>query len=251
MIKPEETLENYEQKLLNSILKAENNKFDFSSSKPLDILKNIFGHNGFKPQQLEIITRILNREGNTLGIMPTGGGKSVCFQIPALIRENLTIVVSPLIALMKDQIDNLTKKGFILLFCKFFDFGEYQRKDYRLSRKEKSKIIVPCPRKLKIRKNSRSAKKLDIGLFVIDEAHCISTWGHNFRPDYLRIPEIIEELNNPQILALTATATKDVEKDIQKQFKTQCKVFKASFDRPNLYIDVLQLEKMLKRVILS
>src|SRR3989339_2023777 len=116
MIEQEETLENYEQKLLNLVLKAGNNKFDFSSSKPPDILKNIFGHNGFKPQQLEIITRILNREGNTLGIMPTGGGKSICFQIPALIQENLTIVVSPLIALMKDQIDSLNAKNIPLAF---------------------------------------------------------------------------------------------------------------------------------------
>ena len=248
MIKPEETLENYEQKLLNSILKAENNKFDFSSSKPLDILKNIFGHNGFKPQQLEIITRILNREGNTLGIMPTGGGKSVCFQIPALIRENLTIVVSPLIALMKDQIDNLTKKGIYTAFFVNSSISENTKeKIIDLVEKKKVKLLYLAPESLKSERILEVLKKLDIGLFVIDEAHCISTWGHNFRPDYLRIPEIIEELNNPQILALTATATKDVEKDIQKQFKTQCKVFKASFDRPNLYIDVLQLEKNVKK----
>lgn len=97
MAEQKETPENYEQKLL-------------------DMLKNVFGHNEFKPQQLEIITRILNREGNAIGVMPTGGGKSVCFQIPALIRENLTVVVTPLIALMKDQIDNLAKKGIYTAF---------------------------------------------------------------------------------------------------------------------------------------
>jgi len=248
MAEQEKTLENYEQKLLNLALKAENNKFDFSSSKPLDILKNIFGHNGFKPQQLEIITRILNREGNTLGIMPTGGGKSVCFQIPALIRENLTVVISPLIALMKDQIDNLTKKDIYTAFFVNSSISEdTKEKILELVEKKKVKLLYLAPESLKSERILDVLKKLDIGLFVIDEAHCISTWGHNFRPDYLRLPEIIEELNHPQILALTATATKEVEEDIQKQLKTKCKVFKASFDRPNLYMDVIPLEKNVKK----
>ena len=248
MTEQEETLKNYEQKLLDLALKAENNKFDFSSSKPLDILKNIFGHNGFKPQQLEIITRILNREGNTLGIMPTGGGKSVCFQIPALIRENLTVVVSPLIALMKDQIDNLAKKEIYTAFFVNSSISESTKERILyLVENKKVRLLYLAPESLKSERILEVLKKLDIGLFVIDEAHCISTWGHNFRPDYLRLPEIIEELNHPQILALTATATKEVEEDIQKQLKTQCKVFKASFDRPNLYIDVVSLGKNVKK----
>src|SRR3989339_819871 len=248
MIEQEETLENYEQKLLNLALKAENNKFDFSSSKPLDILKNIFGHNGFKPQQLEIITRILNREGSTLGIMPTGGGKSVCFQIPALIRENLTVVVSPLIALMKDQIDNLVKRGIYTAFFVNSSISENTKERILyLVENKKVNLLYLAPESLKSERILEVLKKLNIGLFVIDEAHCISTWGHNFRPDYLRLPEIIEELNHPQVLALTATATKEVEEDVQKQLKTQCKVFKASFDRPNLYIDVVSLGKNVKK----
>lgn len=248
MTEQEETLENYEQKLLNLASKAENNKFDFSSSKPIDILKEVFDHNGFKPQQLEIITRILNREGNTLGIMPTGGGKSVCFQIPALIRENLTVVVSPLIALMKDQIDNLAKKEVYTAFFVNSSISENTKeKILDLVEKKKVKLLYLAPESLKSERILEVLKKLDIGLFVIDEAHCISTWGHNFRPDYLRLPEIIEELNHPQLLALTATATKEVEDDIQKQLKTQCNVFKASFDRPNLYIDVIPLGKNVKK----
>ncbi|MBU1644030.1 MAG: DEAD/DEAH box helicase [Nanoarchaeota archaeon] len=107
----EENLENYEEKLLNLVLSAENGNHDYSKLLPLEVLRDIFGHNGFKPQQQEIISRILNKEGHSLGIMSTGGGKSLCFQIPALIQKNLTIVVSPLIALMKDQMDNLLKKG--------------------------------------------------------------------------------------------------------------------------------------------
>lgn len=248
MVEQEETLENYEQKLLNLILKAENNTLDFSSSKPLDILKEVFGHNGFKPQQLEIITRILNKEGNTLGIMPTGGGKSVCFQIPALTQENLTIVISPLIALMKDQIDNLTKKNIYTAFFVNSSISEdTKEKILDLVEKKKVKLLYLAPESLKSERILEVLKKLDIGLFVIDEAHCISTWGHNFRPDYLKLPDIIEELNHPKILALTATATREVEEDIQKQLKTKCKVFKASFDRPNLYMDVIPLEKNVKK----
>src|SRR3989338_8179211 len=180
--------------------------------------------------------------------MPTGGGKSVCFQIPALIRENLTVVVSPLIALMKDQIDNLVKKEIYTAFFVNSSISENTKERILgLVENKKVRLLYLAPESLKSERILDVLKKLDIGLFVIDEAHCISTWGHNFRPDYLRLPEIIEELNHPQILALTATATKEVEEDIQKQLKTKCEVFKASFDRPNLYIDVIPLGKNVKK----
>jgi len=248
MAEQEETLEDYEKKILDLALKAENGNFDFSHLSPLDVLKEIFGHNEFKPQQFEIIKRVLNKQGNTLGIMPTGGGKSLCFHIPSLIQKNLTVVVSPLIALMKDQMDNLNKKEIHTAF--FVNSSISDRTKERileLVEKKKVKLLYLAPESLKSERVLEVLKKLDIDLFVIDEAHCISTWGHNFRPDYLRLPEIIEELNNPQILALTATATKEVEEDIQKQLKTKCKVFKASFDRPNLYIDIIPLEKNIKK----
>src|SRR3989344_1238206 len=209
MTEQEETLENYEQKILDLAIKAENGNFDFAHLNPHEVLKEVFDHNGFKPQQSEIITRILNREGNTLGIMPTGGGKSVCFQIPALIQENLTVVVSPLIALMKDQIDNLVKKEVYTAFFVNSSISENTKeKILYLLENKKVKLLYLAPESLKSERILEVLKKLDIGLFVIDEAHCISTWGHNFRPDYLRLPEIIEELNHPQILALTATAKK-------------------------------------------
>tara|TARA_Y100000310_G_scaffold155236_1_gene154716 strand:+ start:957 stop:3401 length:2445 start_codon:yes stop_codon:yes gene_type:complete len=248
MAEQEETLEDYEKKILDLALKAENGNFDFSHLSPLDVLKEVFGHNGFKPQQFEIIKRILNKQGNTLGIMPTGGGKSLCFHIPSLIQKNLTIVVSPLIALMKDQMDNLNKKKIHTAF--FVNSSISDRTKERileLVEKKNVKLLYLAPESLKSERILEVLKKLDIDLFVIDEAHCISTWGHNFRPDYLRLPEIIEELNHPQILALTATATKEVEEDIQKQLRTKCKVFKASFDRPNLYIDIIPLEKNIKK----
>src|SRR3989344_8526247 len=242
MMEQEENFEEYEKNLLDLATKAENDNFDFSYLSPIEILKEVFGYNGFKPQQFEIIKRILNKQGNTLGIMPTGGGKSLCFHIPSLIQKNLTVVVSPLIALMKDQMDNLNKKDIHAAF--FVNSSISDRAKERILElvgKNKVKLLYVAPESLKSERVLEVLKKLDIDLFVIDEAHCISTWGHNFRPDYLRLPEIIEELNHPQILALTATATKEVEEDIQKQLKTQCKVFKASFDRPNLYIDVVSL----------
>jgi len=224
------------------------NDKDFSNFTPHDVLRNVFQFNEFKPQQIEVITRILNNEGNTLGIMPTGGGKTLCFQIPALIQSNLTIVVSPLIALMKDQIDNLVKRDIHSAF--------YINSSLKNSKKEeilnlveagKVKLLYMAPESLKSEKILQSLKKTTIDLFVIDEAHCISTWGHDFRPDYLILTSIIKKLNAKQILALTATATKEVEEDIQKQLQTKCEIFKSSFDRPNLYIDVITLADDVKK----
>lgn len=224
------------------------NDKDFSNFTPHDVLRNVFQFNEFKPQQIEVITRILNNEGNTLGIMPTGGGKTLCFQIPALIQSNLTIVVSPLIALMKDQIDNLVKRDIHSAFY-INSSLENSKKEEILSLVEagKVKLLYMAPESLKSEKILQSLKKTTIDLFVIDEAHCISTWGHNFRPDYLILPSIIKKLNAIQILALTATATKEVEEDIQKQLQINCKIFKSSFDRPNLYMDVITLADDVKK----
>ena len=247
-MKQEENFEDYEKKLLDLATKAENGNFDFSHLSPLDVLKEVFGHGGFKPQQFEIIKRILNRQGDTLGIMPTGGGKSLCFHIPSLIQKNLTVVVSPLIALMKDQMDNLNKRDIHTAFFVNSSISDRVKdRILELVEKKNVKLLYLAPESLKSERVLEVLKRLDIDLFVIDEAHCISTWGHNFRPDYLRLPEIIEELNHPQILALTATATREVEEDIQKKLKTNCEVFKASFDRPNLYLDILPLEKNAKK----
>ena len=217
-------------------------------SNPSDVLRNVFNFNEFKPQQIEIITRILNNEGGTLGIMPTGGGKTLCFQIPALIQSNLTIVVSPLIALMKDQVDNLEKEGIDSAFFINSSLNDdVKERILNLVENGDVKILYIAPESLKSYKILEILKKSSIDLFVIDEAHCISTWGHDFRPDYLTLPKIIKKLNNPQILALTATATKEVEEDIQQQLKTKCKVFKSSFNRPNLYIEAIQLADNVKK----
>ena len=248
MTEDKKSIGEYEKKLLELASKAENGNHDFSKLSPLEVLKDIFSHNGFKPQQQEIITRILDKGGHSLGIMPTGGGKSLCFQIPALIQKNLTVVISPLIALMKDQIDNLVKKGTNTAF--FVNSSITERTKERiigLVENNKVKLLYLAPESLKSDRILDVLKKVEIDLFVIDEAHCISTWGHNFRPDYLRLPEMIQELGSPQILALTATATKEVEDDIQKQLKIKCKVFKSSFDRPNLFIAIVPLEPKVKK----
>ena len=236
------SVEDYEKKLLDLIDKAENENHDYSHLTPQEILTSHFGYNGFKPNQLEIMNRILRKEGNTLGIMPTGGGKSLCFQIPALILPNLTVIISPLIALMKDQIDNLTKKKIYSSFFINSSISESTKeKIFDLVKRKKVKLLYIAPESLKSEKILNILSEAKIGLFVIDEAHCISTWGHDFRPDYLKLSEIIKKLNEPPILALTATATKEVEDDIQKQLGIKCKIFKSSFDRPLLYINVTPL----------
>jgi len=241
-------LETYEINVHELFSKTKNIDLDFSKLTPHQILKEFFGYNGFKPQQFEIITRILNKEGNTLGIMPTGGGKSLCFQIPALIQKNLTIVVSPLIALMKDQIDSLNAKNIPLAFFINSTLSkETKEQILKLISEQKIKLLYLAPESLKSELVLEALKKAKIDLFVVDEAHCISTWGHNFRPDYLKLPEILEKLDYPQVLALTATATKEVEEDIKTQLKINYASFKSSFDRPNLYLDIIKLEPNIKK----
>ncbi len=227
---------------------ASNPEIDFSQYSPQQLLTTLYGHQGFKPQQQDIITRVLNREGPTLGIMPTGGGKSLCFQIPALLQENLTVVVSPLIALMKDQIDALTKKEIKVARFVNSSLSEQDKEEILdLVVQKKIKLLYLSPEGLKSERILEVLKQIKIDLLVIDEAHCISTWGHNFRPDYLRLPTVMKEFGNPQILALTATATIEVEKDIQQQLGITCQVFKASFDRPNLYLEVVPLAENVKK----
>ncbi len=224
------------------IAMAKESQSDFSTTTPQEILKNIFGFNGFKPNQEEIITRILKKEGDTLAVMPTGGGKSLCFQIPALLLTGLTLVVSPLIALMKDQIDSLHKKGiYSAFFINSLLPDDVKETVFELLLEKKIKLLYISPESLKSEKILQVLKEAKVNLFVIDEAHCISSWGHDFRPDYLNLSGILDQLGNPLVLALTATATKEVMEDIQKQLRIQCKVFKSSFDRPLLYLHITQL----------
>ena len=207
-----------------------------------DLLKNVFGFDQFKGNQKAIIKSIL-AGNNTFVLMPTGGGKSLCYQLPALISEGTTIVVSPLIALMKNQVDMIRNFG--------ADTGIAHVMNSSLSKAElmqvredlvskKTKLLYVAPESLTKEETLEFLRGLDIAFFAIDEAHCISEWGHDFRPEYRRLRPIINAINPKlPIIALTATATVKVQQDIMKNLEiTNAKVFKSSFDRPNLYYEV-------------
>ncbi len=211
--------------------------------KPLkDILKEFFGFSSFKGQQEVIIENLLNGNDSFV-IMPTGGGKSLCYQLPALISEGTAIIVSPLIALMKNQVDAIRNFG--------SEDGIAHVLNSSLSRQEmdgvkadlisgKTKLLYVAPESLTKEDNVDLFKELTISFFAIDEAHCISEWGHDFRPEYRRLRPIIEIISeNVPIIALTATATPKVQHDIQKNLNMLgAEVFKSSFNRANLYYEV-------------
>jgi ATP-dependent DNA helicase RecQ len=204
------------------------------SKKPLDILKDVWGHQQFRPAQESIIDSVLSGK-DTLALLPTGGGKSICFQVPALCLEGICLVVSPLIALMKDQVENLRQKGIkaaaiysgmsldeIDLVIDNCLYGDY-------------KFLYLSPERLLSEKMMTRIARMKVSLIAIDEAHCISQWGYDFRPPYLEIFKIRESHPKAPILALTATATPEVQSDIMKrlEFKTE-NLFKVSFTRKNL-----------------
>ena len=233
-------LNDFEKKIIEQVEHANINDIDFSECSPLNVAQKVFGFNGFKENgQEKIIEFILHKKGDVLGIIPTGGGKSACFQIPALIQKNMTLVISPLIALMKDQVESLVRKGIhSTFFINSSINDEVKEKIISLIIQNKVKLLYIAPESLQSERIQNILSKTIIDLVVVDEAHCISTWGHNFRPDYLKLAEIIETLGSPPVLALTATATKKVIIDINTQLKRDFKTFKASFDRPLLYMIV-------------
>ncbi|HRH03329.1 MAG TPA: ATP-dependent DNA helicase RecQ [Bacteroidia bacterium] len=213
------------------------------------LLKNYWGHSTFRPLQENIIKSIL--EGNdTLALLPTGGGKSICFQVPALAMEGVCVVISPLIALMKDQVDNLTKRG--IKACAVYSGMKKQEIDVLLDNcvYGKIKFLYLSPERLSSELVKVRLSKMNISFLAIDEAHCISQWGYDFRPAYLRIAELRELLPNQKLLALTATATPEVVKDIQQQLHfNNGKIFTASFERKNLAYIVLQEEDKWNRLL--
>lgn len=206
------------------------------------ILKKYFGYNEFRENQLEIINSVL--EGNdTLAIMPTGGGKSLCYQIPAVIFEGITVVVSPLIALMEDQLSQLEAVGIsTTVLNSTLDWDEYVL-NMNLVASNSVKIVFCAPETLVTDRIKSLFSTANISCVTIDEAHCISEWGHDFRPEYRRIAEYKDLLPNATWLAMTATATETVRKDIKKclKFGKNKKIveFVSSFNRPNIFIDVV------------
>ena len=207
-----------------------------------DLLKKVFGFEQFKGNQEEIIKTVLSGK-NVFVLMPTGGGKSLCYQLPALISKGITIVVSPLIALMKNQVDMIrnfgTDSGIAHVMNSSLSKSELLQVKDDLS-KGKTKLLYVAPESLTKEDTVEFLKGLKISLFAIDEAHCISEWGHDFRPEYRRLRPIINSIDpKAPIIALTATATVKVQKDIMKNLDIMdAKVFKSSFDRPNLYYEV-------------
>jgi len=200
-----------------------------------EILKKYWGHENFRPLQEEIINSVL--QGNdTLALLPTGGGKSICFQVPALLKDGICIVISPLIALMKDQVENLIKRD---IEAKAIYSGmDYREIDLTLDNcinNPEIKFLYLSPERLKNKTVRERIRQMKVNLFAVDEAHCISQWGFDFRPEYRQIAEIREMMPKVPVLALTATATRDVVDDIQAQLGFKKKnVFQKSFERKNL-----------------
>lgn len=216
-----------------------------------EILKDIFGYDSFRPLQLEIIKNLLAGK-DTLAIMPTGGGKSLCYQIPALIFNGITIVVSPLISLMQDQVSSLKENGVPAEFLNSsLEFSEYLETVKKLKNGE-IKIVYVSPEGLASDKMMGIFHEcsMPINCITIDEAHCVSEWGHDFRPDYLSISNVRKHFPNAVCLALTATATASVQQDIIKNLQLyRPTVFTASFNRKNIFLEVKPKKNALSQVI--
>ncbi len=207
----------------------------------LDKLKEYFGFTAFKGNQLEVIRNVLEGR-DTFVLMPTGGGKSLCYQLPALMSEGVAIVISPLIALMKNQVDSMrafseTDGVAHFLNSSLSKNAIQQVRDDVLA--GKTKLLYFAPESLTKEDNVSFLRRIKISFFAIDEAHCISEWGHDFRPEYRRIRPIINDIGSAPIIALTATATPKVQMDIQKNLGMQdAAVYRSSFNRPNLYYEI-------------
>jgi ATP-dependent DNA helicase RecQ len=198
------------------------------------LLQQHFGFSEFRPGQAEVVEALLNYQG-ALAVFPTGGGKSLCYQLPALAIEGVTVVVSPLIALMKDQIDFLTRHGIPAARLDSSLSGDEVREISRQLRDGELKLLYVAPERFNNERFLGELARLKIGLFAVDEAHCISEWGHNFRPDYLKLAETARSVNAERVLALTATATPKVVQDIVAAFDIKPEgVVLTGFYRPNL-----------------
>lgn len=223
----------------------------FEGAAPELVLKTVFGYDEFRPLQKDIITNVLKGH-DTLAVMPTGGGKSLCYQLPALILKGITVVVSPLISLMQDQVSSLETTGIHSAFLN----SALSREEYFSTvddiKSGKVKIIYVSPEGLATTRIREllSSSELKISCITIDEAHCVSQWGHDFRPDYLEIQSVRNLFPDAVMLALTATATEHVRKDIcQNLGMKNPKVFISSFNRENIYLEVQPKRGAMETVI--
>ena len=235
-----------------------------------DILKQYWGFETFRPLQEDIINTVLEGK-DTLALLPTGGGKSICYQVPAMAREGMCLVVSPLIALMKDQVENLRRKN----ITAFAIFSGMSRKEvihtFKVASESNCKFLYVSPERLETSLFKEYLPGLDIRLIAVDEAHCISQWGYDFRPSYLKIAALREELPNVPVLALSASATPEVQKDIceklsphpqplskgwrgertpqSKDSFADWKIFRQSFERPNLSYSIFNIDSKINKII--
>jgi len=218
-------------------------------SQLLAALKSVFGYDAFRPLQQEIMEASLEGR-DVLAILPTGGGKSLCYQLPALQREGLTVVVSPLIALMKDQVDQLQAAGVAATFLNSsLRSGEARARLKGLERGE-FKLLYLAPERLFLPDFLEKLKRWQVAALAIDEAHCISEWGHDFRPEYRQLATLREHFPGVPVMALTATATERVQKDIVSQLRLKDPgQFVASFNRPNLTYRVLPKQRPRRQVL--
>ncbi len=211
-------------------------------------LQKHFGFEDFREGQREVIGSILEGK-DAVVVMPTGSGKSLCYQLPAMILDGATLVVSPLIALMKDQVDALHARGLPATFINSSISESEQRARIESLRRREHKLVYVAPERFRSSRFNSALQQIPISLFAVDEAHCISTWGHDFRPDYLRLKNVIRSLGKVQTLALTATATPYVRSDIIQQLGlNQPQTFVSGFDRPNLSIEVVHTEKEKEKI---
>ena len=213
------------------------------------ILKQYWGFDNFRPLQEDIINAVLDGK-DTLALMPTGGGKSLCYQVPAMAKEGMCLVISPLIALMKDQVENLRRKS----ITAFAIYSGMSRKEvintFKTASESNCKFLYVSPERLETNLFKEYLPGLNISLIAVDEAHCISQWGYDFRPPYLRIAALREELPAVPILALTASATPDVQNDIceKLEFKNH-QIFRQSFERPNLSYSNFKVDSKINKII--
>jgi ATP-dependent DNA helicase RecQ len=239
----------------------------FSLKSIHQILKQYWGYDNFRPLQEDVITAVLEGK-DVLALMPTGGGKSLCYQVPAMAIDGLCLVISPLIALMKDQVEGLRRKS----ITAFAIYSGMSRKEvintFKVATESNCKFLYVSPERLETNLFKEYLPGLGINLIAVDEAHCISQWGYDFRPPYLRIAALRDELPNVPILALTASATPDVQKDIVEKLRPPqtppfeglknpkeqndfigWKVFRQSFERANLSYSNFKVDSKINKII--
>src|SRR5687767_3431052 len=204
-----------------------------------ELLRARFGYPDFRPGQTQAVQAVLEGR-DTLVVLPTGGGKSLCYQVPALLLPGLTVVVSPLISLMKDPVDALDARGLPATFINSTLTGGQVSDRLARAQRGEIKLLYVAPERFDAGKTAERLKAVGVSLLAIDEAHCISEWGHDFRPSYLRMKAVRDSLGAPTTIALTATATPEVRRDIARQLELRDpETIVTGFDRRNLHYHVV------------